>query len=260
MSIIKKILRVLLCIVLGLAALVGIVIAVFAPANVEAMNESVQVFCDTVNEYFPLTEVDCGEYSSLKLFGIMKFNVKQYTAAGIGNLAVMTTNLGVMQMATVVLTPVDRDLPLISMDYMYMLGNRTAYVEFFDLMLDQDDNYAALQQELGAVYEQYAELETVTPSSAWYDALMTVGFHKKGGKADDEALIEMLENGLRTAMNYAQMLPELDTDAHAKKAALQKTYSDGLIENGGVSTDMFVKAMGAEGTRTFFDRVLFKAE
>ena len=45
-----------------------------------------------------------------------------------------------------------------------------------------------------------------------------------------------------------------------RQAELQKNYSNGLIENGGVSTDLFVKAMGEEKTRVFFDQVLFKAK
>jgi len=260
MKVLKKILLILLCLIVALAVLIGIVIAVNAPVNKKAMNQSVQSFCDTVGKYYTLTETDCGEYRNLTLFGIMKFNVRQYEVEGIGNLAVMTTDIGVMQMATVVLTPTQRDLPLVSMDYMYMLGNRTAYVEFYDLVLEQDDGYKALLKDLGAIREQFDNLETVTPTAAWYDTLKTEGFYKKGTADDDAALIEMLEKGLDAVMAYGQNLPVLENDARAEKAALQKTYSEGLIENGGVSTDIFVKALGADGTRAFFDSVLFKAE
>ena len=250
----------LVCLVIAVVVLVGGLIAVNASANGKAMNRAVQVFCDTVNDRFPLSEVDCGEYRKMTLFGIMKFNVKQYEARGVGNLSVMTTNMGLMQMATVVLTPTERDMPLVSMDYMYMLKNRTAYLEFYDLVLAQDAGYGALMQELGAIRKQYDKLETVTPSPAWYDTLKTEGFYKKGSKAEDDVLIDMLEKGLSVVMAYGRTLPELDTEAHANKVALQKTYSAGLIENGGISTDIFVKALGAEDTRAFFDRVLFKAD
>lgn len=260
MKVFKKIMIGGLSLVGVLGATVGGVIGVNAPANGKAMNESVETFCDTVGKYYSLSEVDCGDYRKLKLFGVMKFNVKQYDVEGIGNLSVMTTNMGVMQMATVVLTPIKRDIPLISMDYMYMLGKRTAYVEFYDLVLNENEEYSALLQKLGTVLEQYAELETATPTAAWYDTFKTIGFYKKGSKADDTALIEMLKKGLETVMEYGQTLPELATDAQKEKAALQKKYSDGLIDNGGVSTDIFLKALGEEETRKFFDGVLFKAE
>lgn len=260
MKVVKRILLGILFFIIAVVVLIGILIAVNAPTNVKAMNKSVDTYLAVVGKYYTLTEVDCGEYKDLKLFGIMKFNVKQYDVEGVGNLAVMTTNIGVMQMATVVLTPTERDMPLVSMDYMYMLGNRTAYLEIYDLVLEQDDDYAALLTELGAVREEYSNIETVTPSEAWYDSLKTEGFYKKGTKADDEALIEMLEKGLDKVMAYGQTLPELNDEEHASKAALQKTYSDGLIDNGGISTDIFVKALGTDDTRKFFDSVLFKAE
>lgn len=260
MKVVKKVLLGILIFIIALIALVGILIAVNSPANVKAMNKSVEVFLDTVDDYYTLTEVDCGEYKNLKLFGIMKFNVKQYDVEGVGNLAVMTTNIGVMQMATVVLTPTERDMPLISMDYMYMLGNRTAYLEVYDLVLEQDEEYAALLEQLGAVRADYDSIETVTPSAAWYDSLKTEGFYKKGKKADDDALIEMMHRGLDSVMIYSSALPELDEEAHAHKTVLQKTYSDGLIDNGGISTDIFVKALGTDETRIFFDSVLFKAD
>ena len=36
-----------------------------------------------------------------------------------------------------------------------------------------------------------------------------------------------------------------------------KTYSDGLIKNGGVSTDFFKKNLGEDTTRDFFDKAFF---
>lgn len=38
--------------------------------------------------------------------------------------------MGIMQMATAVITPRDKNMPLLSADYMYILGKRKAYLEF----------------------------------------------------------------------------------------------------------------------------------
>lgn len=258
MKIIKRILLAVLILIIGLFLIYGVLSLVFAPSNTKAMNISVDTYCDTIREYYTLTEVDCGEYSNLKLYGLIKFNTKQYNVEGIGNLAIMTTNMGIMQMATIVLTPTMKDIPLISVDYVYMLGNRKAYIEFFDLVLSKDANYSNLIQELEDVLIQYSDLETVTSKAAWYDSLKTIELRKKGKKADDSRLNEMLEQSLKTVMLYAQTLPELDANEQNEKASLQKQYSDGLIDNGGISTDIFLKALGAEETRKFFDSFLFK--
>ena len=67
----------------------------------------------------------------------MKFDLEQYEIEGIGNLSVIRMNMGVMQMLTFVITSRDRNLPLLSSDYMYMLANRTVYVEFYDMVVEK---------------------------------------------------------------------------------------------------------------------------
>ena len=44
------------------------------------------------------------------------------------------------------------------------------------------------------------------------------------------------------------------------KRKLCKEYSDGLISNGGISTDVFKEQLGEDTTRDFFDKVLFGTE
>lgn len=256
----KRSLPVLPCLVLPIAVPLAAMGVKNAAANVRAMNRAVDLFVEKVGAAYPIKELDCGEYSTVKLYGVMKFRVRQYAVEDIGNLAVMTVNMGLMQMATVVLTPVEKDMPLVSMDYIYALNNRTAYLEVYDLVLEPDGEYRDLLGELAAIKESFGSLETVTPASAWYDSLKTQCFYKKASAKDDMTLIDMLDKALEPILAYGKELPRLDADRRAEKAALQKTYSNGLIEHGGVSTDAFVKALGTEKTRDFFDRVLFKAE
>ena len=256
----NKVLFIILGIILALVLFVAVVIIVNAPTNVKAMNSAIDTAIETIKIEYTVTEVDCGDYSTMSVYGIMKFDVKQYDVEGVGNLSVMTMNMGVMQMATVVLTPVYRDIPLISMDYMYILGNRKCYLEFYDLILDKEGDYKELISDLEAVKTKYDNLDDVTPTAAWYDALKTVGIYKSGTKANDIEFNNILVDGIGTVLSYSKTLPELTGDDRAEKINLQKSYSDGLIENGGVSTDAFVTSLGAETTKDFFDKVLFKAE
>lgn len=55
----------------------------------------------------------------------------------------MRVNMGVMQMATVVITPREKNLPLLSADYMYILSNRKSYLEFYDVVKEKDSKYNA---------------------------------------------------------------------------------------------------------------------
>lgn len=53
----------------------------------------------------------------------------------------MKLNMGVMQMATFVLTPDEKDIPVLSADYMFMLPIRKTYLEIYDLVIYNDDTY-----------------------------------------------------------------------------------------------------------------------
>ena len=47
---------------------------------------------------------------------------------------------------------------------------------------------------------------------------------------------------------------DFDPEEKKRRAAV---YSDGLVANGGPSTDVFKKSFGDEKTKEFFDKVLF---
>lgn len=226
--------------------------------NIAAMNSTVDAVLAKLKENFTVTPVDVGSYKKMKIYGIMKFDVEQYHIEDLGNLSIMRMNaLGLMQMATVVITPQDKNLPLLSADYMYILSNRKAYLEFYDVVAEKDEAYNTLLTALSKDLENYKHLEDIEASEAWYANLLTVTSYK-GGKPDaDEALKNMLLDSLATYMNHAKQLPSLSTDEKAKKKEITVAYTDGLIEKGGISTDVFKKQLGPEETKNFFDNIFF---
>ena len=98
-----------------------IIIAQIANKNVKAMNSCIDAVLNELNAHYTVTPRDVGQYCEMKLFGLMKFDVDQYDIEELGNLSVMRVNMGVMQMATAVITPRDKNMPLLSADYMYIL-------------------------------------------------------------------------------------------------------------------------------------------
>ena len=255
MGIAKGILIAVLCVCLLALVFVGVT----AAHNTKEMNSVIDAVLAEIRKHFDMKTVECGSYGTMKVSG-MKFLVDQYKVNGIGNLCVMRVNIGIMQMVTLVLTSVERDLPLFSMDYMYMLGNRMSYLEFFDLVLDKGEKYQTFLSQIAGVRKSYDRIADKIPASAWYDAYWTESIHKQGKKKDDAVLHEMAVKAVDVLMQYAESLPVLDEAAHTEKAKLQKIYSDGLVEQGGVSTDAFVKSLGKDATKKFFDEVMFKAE
>ena len=253
----KKWPKVLLVFLLLIALFAGF-LTYHAMQNNRVMYDTIANGLQIAEEHFTVRELDAGEYADLRFYGLMKFHTDQYEIEGLGNLSVMRANMGFMQMVSFMITPYERDVPLCTLDYMYILGNRKSYVEYYDLV--GDTQTAEYQQVLGQLREMTARYEQVSDldvSENWYDSLLSVVMHKQLKKAEDLLNQEMFYDALRTYLDAAAALePSLPEQAAAQLAAT-KAYSDGLIEKGGVSTNVFKKALGEEKTRDFFDRVFF---
>ena len=253
----KRMLKMVLGIIAAVILVVIIAVSFIANTNVKAMNSCIDAVLNELEEHYTVTKVDAGEYEEMKLFGLMKFDVDQYEIEQLGNLSVMRVNMGVMQMATAVVTPRDKNLPLLSADYMYILSNRKSYLEFYDVVKEKDEQYNQLLDALSRSQSQYGHLENIETTPAWYQHLLTVTTYKTGKTAVDVDLEKMLVDSLHVYMEHSKKLPFLSVEDKSMKQAITLEYTDGLIEKGGISTDVFKKALGDEETKRFFDQVFF---
>lgn len=242
---------------LALILVVVIAVAVIAGQNVRAMDSCVDAVLAELNSQYTVTPVAPGEYEEMTISGIMKFHVEQYDIEQIGNLSIMRVNMGVMQMATVVITPQDKNLPLMSADFMYILSNRKAYLEFYDVVAEKDEQYMGLLDSLKAVHKDYEHLEDITTSLAWYEHLLTVTVYKGGNKKTDADIQNLLVDSLKVYLEEAKDFPLLTEEQRSEKQTITVEYTDGLIEKGGISTDVFKNSLGDEETKKFFDQVFF---
>lgn len=250
--------------VLGGAAIVAAAaaagIGITAASNVKAMNQTIEAAMSELERFGTVTAEDPGEYKVMKLNPLMKFDVGQYQVEGLGNLSVMKVNMGVMQMATFVITPMEKNMPLLSADYVYILGSRKSYLEFYDVVEKKDEEYQKLMDRLLAVLAQYEDLEAIETSPAWYQDLLTVTAYKGGGSQEDVRLQNMLTESVGAYMEHAVNLPALSEEGQEEKRRITEAYTDGLIEKGGISTDVFKSSLGDEKTRDFFGKVFFGTE
>ena len=253
----KKVVLIVLGVILALIAVLAIVIAIIAGENVKAMDACVDAVLEELQKEHTVTPVDTGDYEEMTIYGIMKFHVEQYDIEDVGNLSVMRVNMGVMQMATVVITPRDKNMPLLSADEMYRLGNRKSYLKFYDVVKEKDEQYNQLLEALSKVQDNYTHLEDIVPSEAWYEHLLTVTAYKGGKSKADADMEKMLTDSIRVYGEHAAGLPLLSAEEKAEKIAITMEYTDGLIEKGGISTDVFKKELGEETTKDFFDKVFF---
>ncbi len=253
----KKVLKMVLGIAAVAVVAVIIVVMMIANTNVKAMNSCIDAVLNELEEHYTVTKLDAGDYEEMKLFGLMKFDVDQYEIEQLGNLSIMRVNMGIMQMATAVITPRDKNMPLLSADYMYILSNRKCYLEFYDVVKEKDEQYNELLGALSEAQARYAHLENIETTPAWYQHLLTVTAYKSAKAGADAELEKMLVDSLHVYMEHSKQFPLLSDEDKGVKQSITLEYTDGLIEKGGISTDVFKKALGDEETKKFFDLVFF---
>ena len=205
---------------------------------------------ELIKTRFPLTQLSVGEFANLKASG-MKFTVQAYKAEGLGHVSVMRAKgfFGLMKMDTLIINPTQLDLPLYSYDRIYAMGNDTLIVELYDTLLGNSPI-----ESLEEIKSAYSDLLERDPGKHWYDSIkLTESISKKGKKAQtpkfDELTMEYLARYLSVDCN-----PVSDVKTKKEKASY---YVEGLLNNGGPSTDVFKKSLGEEKTAKLFREVLF---
>ena len=217
------------------------------------MKEMIKV----LKEYFPLEECSTGEFSKIKVSG-MNFTIEKYYAKGIGNVSIMQAAgfFGLMKMDTLIINPTECDMPLFSYDRVHAMGNDTLIVELYDT-LTNGANKVDLS-EIERVKMAYETLPDHDLGSHWYDSIkLKESISKKGKKKDTPSFDKLAQNYFKTFVEIAKTAPDCDSSEKREKAAV---YVEGLLSNGGPSTDIFLKHYGAEKTAYLFRKILFGTE
>lgn len=208
---------------------------------------------------FMVKSLDIGADRKHKV-GPMKFDISQYEIEGVGNLSVMkgTAMLGLMKMDTFILTPSKMDAPLFSYDRIFAMGNDTIIVEIYDTMLDKEAaGYIKNTEKMRSVKASFGTEHDHEVGEHWYDSIkLDTSYSKKGKKVTetfDKQYLELFDA-------YLQMLLDAKECDESSKKIASKKYVDGLFENGGPSTDQFVKAIGKDAAKKLFYKVIFGVE
>lgn len=204
-----------------------------------------------ISQWYALTEQDAQGFGKLKVNG-MQFHIRTFQAEGLGHVSVMSASgfFGLMKMDTLIINPTQRDMPLLSYDRVYAMGNNTLIYELYDTMLENVE-FAPIAR----VKQSVAHLPDHDLGQHWYDSIkLAVSLSKKGKKvhtaAFDGAAMEYL-----TA--YLQCAETAEACAAEPKRVKASVYVEGLLEHGGPSTNVFKKGIGADKTADLFRNILF---
>ncbi len=206
---------------------------------------------DSLKEHFSLKEMEVGEYQKLKAKG-MTFSIHQYYAKGLGNVSVMSAKgfFGMMKMNTFIVNPVEKDLPLFSYDRIHAVENDTLILELYDTMLE-----ARELEKVQEIKDRFADLPKHNLGEHWYDSIkLQESDAKKGRRELTGSFDAYTMDYFQSYINGAKDLSACDSAAKTQKASV---YVEGLLSQGGPSTDVFKKAFGIEKTEKLFREILF---
>ena len=159
--------------------------------------------------------------------------------------------LGLMKMDTVVVNPFERDMALFSYDRIYAMGNDTIFLEMYDTRLDR----TAAPEAAEKVKAAYADIPEEPVAPNWYDDIKLACSLKKKGKKDITPRFDQLTAEYVDA--YLTLCREAKECDRAEKMKAAQAYTEGLLTNGGPSTDQFLNAKGREFTEKLFRETLF---
>ena len=225
--------------------------------NMNMITRRIEAGLSMLREHYQVNEVDTG---ALEHFVVAEryHAVKQYEIEGVGNLLIMTNpKEGKMQMDTFTITPYYKNLPLFTTDYMYFEDKRMFLNEIYDLVAYKDALYREYIGQFAENCDMVAELPDMPMKKCWYDDIRPVFVGKISDPRDDDLIYELFLKNLATFIEMEQKMPLLAPEERQGKWLQNFNYAKALVEEGGVSTDLFVQALGAEETKRFFYSVFF---
>lgn len=225
--------------------------------NKEIIEQHIKRGMDLLTAKYDLKEVETGKFANLQIQGI-DYSIKQYEINGVGNLLVMDSKDSIkLQMASFVITPYYKSLPLFSTDYIYMQERRSFLIEYYDLVPEKDECYLNYMSKFASLKAEHNHLEDMKLKECWYDSLKPVCTAKNTDSTKDSEISSMFVDNLNLFTEMESISELLTTEARKLKWKITQDYTDGLVDNGGVSTNVFKAVMGSDATKEFFNKVFF---
>lgn len=226
--------------------------------NAQIIDVRIEAGLSLLRKHYAVSEQPVDEVLASPVIGGRPHHARRFDIEGVGNLLVMTVkDAEENQLSSFVVTPYAKDLPLFSTDYVYSGDKRFFLIELYDLVVDHDEAYRNSIESYSALAASWDDMPDFPMRPCWYDDIRPVCIAKAPSREQDELAVRRFLAALGLFITAEQEAPALAGESLERKWQLNKDYADRLIDEGGVSTDLFTEALGAENTRRFFDEVFF---
>lgn len=226
--------------------------------NAQMIDARIEAGLSLLRKHYAVNEQAVDQVLASPVIGGRPHHARRFDIEGVGNLLVMTVKEAEEnQLSSFVITPYAKNLPLLSTDYVYSGDKRFFLIELYDLAVRQDSVYCHGIESFAALASSWDDMPDFPTRPCWYDDIRPVCIAKTPTREQDELALRRFLEALQLFIDIEQNAPALSGEDLKRKWQLNKDYADRLIDEGGVSTDLFTEALGAENTRRFFDEVFF---
>lgn len=207
---------------------------------------------EKLNKEYELEKIEDQRFSSFEMTG-MDFETQGFYIKGLGHVGFMKASGmgGAMKMETLVIDPLEIDAPLLSSDRIVAGGKDMVIFELYDTLLQKEID----TKDFEDICSKYEGLSDMPMQSRWYDELQLKGTLAKSVGLEESDKVDALEDEYSDA--FLKLLKTAVPCSKEEKKEKARAYSHRLIEEGGTSTDNFIKNWGKDKTREFFDTILF---
>ena len=263
-----KILKYFLLTILGiilLAALIATPLIIKARSEGERMYEKYDSYTQEVlAEHFPLQQhpikpefQTIHPWKALKLFKIAVHSQKGEKLARVNSLD--ATMLLFMKMYTLLLRPnYNFNLPMLSVDFIFIGGKRVFVIEIIDPAHIQDDNIRTHYAQMRARMAELEEFEEMEVNMEWCKDIVTdFSIHVNAERADDDLLFDIYKTYLNAYLSMAQKAEPLTPDLSKKVQEGIEGYVSTLLAKGGPAVNVFNTLLGPEKQQEYVRTVMF---
>lgn len=192
---------------------------------------------------YRIRENDIGEDAHLSKNGFV-FDIHTFEINEIGHLCIMNMKamLGLMQMETVVLSSINKDMPLMNMDQVKVMGKQTLIGELYDTQLSPWPEEQ--KTSFFEITEKDHDLPDYDPGiKHWYDDIMYPCSYHKTGRGIALRLDRSADDFISAFVSGLEDAPECDEE---EKKAKVEAFAKKLSESGGSAVKQFTKLFGRE--------------
>ena len=184
---------------------------------------------EEIESKYTCTAVDVGDFKDVRVEGA-KIQVAAYDVEEFGRMSTVSVRgfLGLWKMQSVILNPMEVDMPIYYYHRHDKKGNELCMVEIIDTFLNKRE-----MASLTAVLDQYKSIPDLEVKENWYDEIkLSCGFLKSVKKSEEAVLDELTLAHLREYLKLAEIAPKC---GKTRKKEAASDFVEGLVEQSGIA-------------------------